>query len=130
MKQLITLLFAIFCIATLQAQSPKRAYCTIRGSKTGSAAGRLYIDYGQNDDRLNWLVDKEGNNIHFKTLVQALNYLADYGWELTEVQDSPDNPTYWILTKVVNSEAEITEGIYTRLMYKDEHKGSGDDQTE
>lgn len=130
MKRLITLLLAIFCIATLQAQSPKRAYCTIRGSETGSVAGRLHVDYGQDDNRLNWLVDKNGNSIHFKTLVQALNYLTDYGWELDEVQNSYDNPTYWILVKEVNSEAEITEGIYTRRMYKDEHKGLYDDQTE
>jgi hypothetical protein len=62
--------------------------------------------------------------------VQALNYLTDYGWELDEVQNSYDNPTYWILVKEVNSEAEITEGIYTRRMYKDEHKRLYDDQTE
>lgn len=115
MKNLTLLLFATLLSITAMAQQPKKVYCAIWGSETTSFEGYVYIDYGQDDDRQNYLVNSEGKGIKYNSLVQAANYLAEYGWELTEIYNQPRR---WILSKEVSSDEEITEGIYTKYMHK------------
>lgn len=59
-------------------------------------------------------------------MLAALNYMAQFGWELVTTDTKYERNTLthnldtvisvWILTKTVTSEAEITEGFMTRNM--------------
>ena len=73
MKNLTLLLFATLLSITAMAQQPKKVYCAIWGSETTSFEGYVYIDYGQDDDRQNYLVNSEGKGIKYNSLVQAAN---------------------------------------------------------
>lgn len=116
MKKLTTLLVAMIIAISAMAQTPEVAYCSIwGGDKMGYIKGRVFINYGQDDTRHNWLVDDKGEVIHFATLIQAANYLAKYGWRIIET-DRADIDTI-ILEKKISSPEDITEGILTREMY-------------
>lgn len=115
MRRFTLLLLASLLGVAAMAQQPKRVYCAIWGSKTSTVDGRVWIDYGQDDDKHNWLVDDKGNAKRYASLIHVMNELAEYDWQLEECYTGP---TRWILSKEVISDEQITEGIYTRKMHK------------
>lgn len=115
MRRFTLLLLASLLGVAAMAQQPKRVYCAIWGSKTSTVDARVYIDYGQGDEKHNWLVDERGNTKKYNSLIQVLNELSEHGWQLEECYTGP---TRWILSKEVISDEQITEGIYTRKMHK------------
>ncbi len=116
MKRTTTLLIAMLLAVSAMAQSPEFAYCSIWGSgKMGYSKDRVYINYGQDDTKRNWLVDDTDEVIHFATLIQAANYLSKYGWRVIDA-DRVETDTI-ILEKKISSEEDITKGILTREMY-------------
>ena len=128
MKKLTTLFFAMLLTVSAMAQKPYKVYCEVWGETTIDVIGYIYIDFGQDDVSRNWLVDNKGKGIHFNSMIQAINYLSERGWEL-EAAYNTCKPYYLdetktetrhtlIMSKVVTSKEQITEGIYTRNMYK------------
>ena len=74
------------------AQTPEVTYCSIWGGKDmGYNKGRVFINYGQDDAKSDWLVDEHGEVISFATLIHAANYLAKYGWRIICVDKSDTN---------------------------------------
>ncbi len=129
MKKLTTLIFAMVLSLAAMAEQPHKVYCEVWGTSTTNIIGYLYIDYGQEDRHRNWLVDDNGKGIYFDTMIQALNYMAKRGWELEAAYDTQRSKTMFdetkieskhslILSKMVTSDDEITEGFCTRSMYK------------
>jgi hypothetical protein len=60
-------------------------YCNIVG--TGNlfkTKVKIEIDFGQKQNywKRDWLLDKNGQAIIFNTMVDAVNYMAEYGWHL------------------------------------------------
>lgn len=126
MRQLTTLLFAIFTIATLYAQEPTTVYCSIAGSQlTGRANGYIgpvEINLGQTSQQTNYLKDEDGRRINFKTMIQAVNYMSVRGWKLvstytllspslTQNSNLDEDIIVMILSKEVTSTEQITEGL-------------------
>ena len=111
------------------AQQPYKVYCSIWGNNAvGDTMGYAYIDYGQQDMARNYLVDSNGKGIYFNSLIGALNHLSKYGWQLeaaydTQIARLSDSTKYdtrqvLFLSKMVTSDEEITDGIYTKNMHK------------
>ena len=116
MKKLTTLIFAMVLSLTAMAQTPEVTYCSIWGGKDmGYNKGRVFINYGQDDAKSDWLVDEHGEVISFATLIHAANYLAKYGWRIICVDKSDTNTI--ILEKRVVKPEDVTEGIMTRHLY-------------
>mgnify|MGYP006352822003 FL=1 len=124
---IITLVAACISLAAI-AHEPYIVYCEVWGSTTTNIIGYIYIDFGQDDISRNWLVDSNGKGLHFNSMIQAINYMAERGWELEAAYNS-HAPYYLnenkietrhtlIMSKMVRSRDEITEGIYTRNMHK------------
>ncbi|MBR5133801.1 MAG: hypothetical protein IKV29_06835 [Alistipes sp.] len=126
MRRLITLLLAIFTIATLYAQEPTTVYCSIAGSQlTGRANGYIgpvEINFGQDSQQTNYLKDEDGRRINFKTMIQAVNYMSVRGWKLvstytllspslTQNSNLDEDIIVMILSKEVTSTEQITEGL-------------------
>ena len=100
-------------------------YCEITAtSRAFSDKRTVEIDFGQassfwTGDRR--LADENGKAIVFNSMLDAANYMARRGWDLEEAyietkvsNGSSINPvTHWIMSKMVTSDAEITEGIRT-----------------
>lgn len=121
------LLIAAFLVVSVAvwAGEPHQAYCEIVG--TGNLTGtkvKIEIDFGQ---KVSWmgqknqrtLVDEQGKKMEFNSMMDAVNYLAQYGWTLhstyaiTESKGMGGNGSvyHYILTKTVTSDEEVKEGI-------------------
>lgn len=120
---LLAFLFSFVAIALL-AQTPYKAYCNLIGDENSLKKGivSVSIDYGQEDLKDNKFVDENGKEIKFRTMVSAANFMSKLGWRLEQVYNRydkiDDSPIIiWVLSKEVNSDAEITNGFQTKQMY-------------
>ena len=129
MKKIITLLLATLISLSAMAQQPYKVYCSVWGNNAaGSSMGYAYIDYGQQESAGNWLVDSNGKGIYFNSVISVLNHLSKHGWQLeaaydTQIPRLSDSTKYdtrqvFYLSKMVTSDEEIIEGIYTKNMHK------------
>ena len=67
------------------------------------------------------LVDSTGKDIKFNSMIDALNYLTQFGWRFAQAyvvpsgsSNSISGTTYWILYKDVDDYSQITEGFTTK----------------
>ena len=129
MKRFILTLVAACISLVAMAEQPFKAYCEVWGTTTTNTIGYLYIDYGQEDRSGNWIVDNRGKGIFFNSMIQVINYMSERGWEVEAIYNTPSISTVFdekkletkhsvIMSKMVESKEEITEGIYTKNMYK------------
>ncbi len=124
------LLIAAFLVVSVAvwAGEPHQAYCEIVG--TGNLTGtkvKIEIDFGQ---KVSWtgqknqrtLVDEQGKKMEFNSMMDAVNYLAQFGWTLHSTYAISENKGlgaggsvyHYILTKTVNNDEEIKEGIHLK----------------
>ena len=87
---------------------------------------KVSIDFGQSTSWLSSmsesrLVDRNGKDIKFNSMIDALNYLAQFGWRFAQAyvvprgtRDEVGGTTYWILYKDVDDYSQISEGFTTR----------------
>ncbi len=91
---------------------------------------KVSIDFGQSTSWLtsmseSRLVDRNGKEIKFNSMIDALNYLTQFGWRFAQAYVVPSgsggkdsmsisSKTYWILYKDVDDYSQITEGFTTR----------------
>ena len=128
MKRTTTLLIAMLLAISAMAQSPYKVYCSIWGNTASRIIGYAYIDYGQEDMSRNWLVNDSGKGIHFNSIIDVLNYMSERGWELEAAYDTQtpnildntksDTRQTLIMSKMVTSKEQITEGICTKEMFR------------
>ena len=123
MKRIFTIVAVLMMVASLAAQKPYTAYCSMSGGSYSQ------VDYGQESLVKNTLVDEDGKPIYFNSVVGMLNYMSERGWEfiapLTTVESSDvfgefevSSSTKWLFKKEVTSPEEVTEGLMTRLRYQ------------
>ena len=58
--------------------------------------------------------DKNGKPKEFISILDAINYMAKFGWEIAEIYGIPkgnDKNTYYFLCKEVSNEDEIAKGL-------------------
>lgn len=120
----------LLCCFAADAQERYKVYCSIMGGQAvgSNAVSDVRIDYGQENQRRNYLVDEAGKRIDFPTMVAAMNYMAKRGWSLEQTyvvrkESTIDNNhdrdvVVWILCKEVESDDEILEGLTTGRTYK------------
>ena len=91
---------------------------------------KVSIDFGQSTSWLtsmseSRLVDRNGKEIKFNSMIDALNYLTQFGRRFAQAYVVPTGSgskdsmsvggtTYWILYKDVDDYSQITEGFTTR----------------
>lgn len=136
MKKLLFLSMLLFSICTFAQDpwNPTRVYCDIVGigNLTGTKV-KVSIDFGQarkfmdgNHNRS--LVDENGKELKFNSMVDALNYMAQLGWKfeqayvLTENTGmSKQNVYHYLLSKELTGNEKLDAGIYTRGDFKEEN---------
>ena len=77
---------------------------------------------GQNPYEQNSLVDENGKNITFNSMIDALNYMGKLGWDFEQayvVTESNTNVYHWLLSKVINTPNSAKDGITTKHDYKE-----------
>lgn len=106
-----------------QNEQGLRVYCEIVGiRRLFSSKYNVTIDFGQEGS---WwfgrerILDERGKEKIFNSMIDALNYLSERGWELCQtyiVKENPDSETerHWILTKIIKGTDSISDGVSVR----------------
>ena len=124
MRKLITLFAAMLIVIRVSAAEPYTVYCSLSG------ASYSQIDYGQESLLRNTLVDDDGKAIYFNSIIGAMNYMSARGWRFVGEQKSYSQNTWdkldisvstaLIFAREITSPEQITDGIVTRQMLKDQ----------
>ena len=108
---------------------PREVYCEIESYTKRILTNKVAVkvDFGQEADfryKDNRLVDENGEDIIFNSIVDAANYMAKRGWVFKQayvIQDISDGDsgavtTHWIMAKKVTCSEQILEGLRTFRM--------------
>lgn len=128
-KKLLVLCFLFMLALGVYAQN-KRYYCEIKGVEKNFSSGlKIVFDFGNNPVYSAWgglinkqkLVDKNGEEIPFNSIVDAGNYMSDKGWNFQQAYTSVYGSqaiVHWIFYKDAESPEKAIEGIETKETYK------------
>ncbi len=131
-KLLLTLAIILASTAGAFAQTPYKVFCELVGE--GNLFGtkvKISIDLGKKGSWKTYeskLVDENGKEIEFNSMVDAMDYMGKLGWNfnqayaITEGGISKQNVYHWLLSKSVTSDEQVGEGIITKEQYKETHK--------
>ena len=124
MKKIVTLIAAVLITIGASAAEPYTVYCSLSG------ASYSQIDYGQESLLRNTLVDEDGRAIYFNSIIGAMNYMSARGWRYVGEQKSYSQnmwdkldisvSTTLIFAREITSPEQITDGIVTRQMLKEQ----------
>ena len=105
----------------------KRVYAELSASsRPFSTKVNVAIDFGQSTSWLgamseSMIVDESGKEIKFDSMIDAMNYLGQFGWKFAQAYVVPygdegdiSGTVYWILYKDVDDYSQITEGFMTK----------------
>ena len=111
------LLIALLFVPMICLSQPRKVYRELVGYEGTSPLKVKFIDLA-GDGKINMkdLVDKDGNQIKIEYISDAMNYLSKYGWKLENQSTWFDGGVkfYWVISKEVNNDTEIKEGITTK----------------
>lgn len=126
MKKLL-LLFAAVIIA-IAANAEHRVYIEILGQQKSlfSTKVRVTVDFGQSTSfwrgkKGQQLVSEDGKEMAFNSMVDAMNYLGQYGWKFAQayvVTMGQSNVYHWLLYKDINNDDELYDGLLTQDLFK------------
>lgn len=132
MKRL--LVFYLFLMLTICSFAQnRRYYCEIKGIEKELSSGlKIVFDFGNNPVYSAWgglkskqkLVDENGEEIPFNSMVDAGNYMSDKGWNFLQAYTSVYGGqaiVHWIFYKDAESPEQAIEGIETKETYKKKH---------
>lgn len=119
-KVLLTFILMLgftFAFAQQSKPTPKYVYCELLGTaKFMSSKVNVKADFGQSTSfwkGVAYLTDENGKAISFNSMVDAMNYFGDQGWEFVQayiVTEGNQNVYHWLLKKEI-TEAELKEVI-------------------
>lgn len=107
MKRITLLLAVMFAFATTSLAQTK-IYAEIVGDEfNGAGSVSVKVEFGKNGKRFAYMLkDENGKKIHFGTMVDAMNQLAKFGWELENTYvtvdgdyDRVSSEYHWIVSK-------------------------------
>lgn len=135
MKKIFLVIVLAVLTVTAMGQEKRKTFCQIVGTgKFLSAKVRVQIDFGQKrsywNQHKNFMVDENGKRIEFYSMVDAMNYLAKFGWKFEQAYvitvDGAirQNVYHWLLSKDIVSDDEIREGIITQKDLEDMEKAA------
>lgn len=125
-KILIAAMLAFMAALPTQA---RKAYAELLGFQKGlfSTKVTIRVDLGQsvsfwkqNDMKL---VDENGKDIVFNSMVDGMNFMGERGWEFVQayvVTEGNQNVYHWLMTKEVNSDEDIKQGLNLKADVKEE----------
>ncbi len=112
MKKVVLLLFVIFGIV-IASLAQNKVYAEIVGNEY-SGAGSVKVEFGKNSQRFAYMLkDENGRKMHFGTMVDAMNQLAKFGWELENTYVDVDGDLdriaseyHWIVSRKEKTEED------------------------
>lgn len=128
-KILVIMLVAIVAFGfstTVSAEEQiQRVYAELLGTGTNflnlNKNVKVSVDLGQfqSATKAYTLLDCNGKDIKFNSMVAAMNYMGERGWKFIQayvVTVSNQNVLHWLLYKDVTDPAQIKEGLNVKNM--------------
>lgn len=125
---MILIMSMCMMVAFAQTEDESRVYCELVGtSGMFSSKVKVTVDFGQETsfwkgDKDQQLVDAEGKDIKFNSMVDAMNFMGKNGWKFIQaytIGDGKNGYVYrWLLYKDVKNDSEILDGFMTKEQYK------------
>ena len=134
MKKILSFVVLILAVTCLNAQTTHTVYCELLGAGTFGNKLKVSVDFGQKGCYKfsdNTLVDENGKDIKFNSMVDAMNYMSKLGWKFlqtyvfistTLLDKSKSYEYHWVLSKDVTNDDDVTKGFSTKVQYEQEHK--------
>lgn len=103
----------------------QRVYAELLGTGTNflnlNKNVKVSVDLGQfqSATKAYTLLDENGKDIKFNSMVAAMNYMGERGWKFIQayvVTVSNQNVLHWLLYKDVTDPAQIKEGLNVKNM--------------
>ncbi|WP_303913541.1 hypothetical protein [Bacteroides mediterraneensis] len=127
MKRLILFCIWILFILPMQIQA-RKYFCEIKGMEKGNGL-LIVFDFGESPVYSTWkglksdqqLVDENGKEIKFNSMVDAANYMSEKEWNFLQAYTSMyagNVIQHWIFYKEADSQEEAGKGIMTKENYK------------
>lgn len=117
MKKLLLFAFIILSPLLVNAQQ-KYVYCEIVGTgKLLSTKVTIEVDFGQATKLWsnNRLVDENGKAIKFNSMVDAMNWMGNDGWEFVQAYaisaGGGQNVYHWLLKKEISKLSEEEKNV-------------------
>lgn len=116
MKKITTFLIVLI-LGSVYSFAEKRVYIELLGQQKNmfSTKVTVKVDFGQsksiwksNDQRL---VGEDGRYLNFNSMVDAMNYLGQFGWKFIQayvVTTGNQNVYHWLLYKDIIRDEELT----------------------
>lgn len=128
-KILLALLMSVLMVrisATASAEEPtQRVYAELLGTGTNflnlNKNVKVSVDLGQfqSATKAYTLLDENGKDIKFNSMVAAMNYMGERGWKFIQayvVTVSNQNVLHWLLYKDITDPTQIKEGLNVKNM--------------
>lgn len=128
-KILVALFMSVLMLSvstTASAEEPtQRAYAELLGTGTNflnlNKNVKVSVDLGQfqSATKAYTLLDENGKDIKFNSMVAAMNYMGERGWKFIQayvVTVSNQNVLHWLLYKDITDPAQIKEGLNVKNM--------------
>lgn len=118
MKRMFLFVSLLVCFAF--AANAREVYCELLGTSNISGSKvKVEVDFGEEKnpwgrDNRDMLVDDNGKPIKFNSMVDAMNYMSQFGWKFKAayfVSIGGKEVIHWLLYKEVEDDSEIKEGI-------------------
>ncbi len=134
MKRLIFILLVGICLFNVSKAQTNTYYCEIKGAEKEISSGlNIVFDLGTGPVYGVWsnlkdnqkMVDQNGKEIKFNSMVDAGNYMSSKGWKFLQAYSSTyssDCIIHWIFTKEAATIEEAMQGIETKETFKKKHK--------
>ncbi|MCX4294449.1 hypothetical protein [Muribaculum intestinale] len=130
MKKIFAILLVSFLMFTFSsvasAEEPtQRVYAELLGTGTNflnlNKNVKVSVDLGQfqSATKAYTLLDENGKDIKFNSMVAAMNYMGERGWKFVQayvVTVSNQNVLHWLLYKDITDPAQIKEGLNVKNM--------------
>lgn len=119
----MALLVAVCCAQAQSVNQPGEkypVYCSVKGYNFwGVGKVKVQLDLGYKTSNFETLLDENGKQIKFNTMMEVINYMAKRGWELDQVcffteGISKTNVANYVLKKYITGDSQIREGLKTQ----------------
>lgn len=128
-KAIVIMLVAVMCLGISKTASAEeltqRVYAELLGTGTNflnlNKNVKVSVDLGQfqSATKAYTLLDENGKDIKFNSMVAAMNYMGERSWKFIQayvVTVSNQNVLHWLLYKDVTDPVQIKEGLNIKNM--------------
>ena len=107
MKKILLTLVCVLAF-TVMSMAQTKVYAEIIGDEyNGAGSVSVKVEFGKNGQRFAYMLkDENGKKLSFRTMVDAMNQLAKFGWELENTYvvvdgdyDRVSSEYHWIVSK-------------------------------